>query len=34
MLARPETLFAPRVLWRVWRGGGRVGPAPSAPATA
>ena len=20
MLARPETLFAPRVLWRVWRG--------------
>jgi 2-polyprenyl-6-methoxyphenol hydroxylase-like FAD-dependent oxidoreductase len=34
MLERPQTLFAPRVLWRVWRGGGRAQPARATPAAA
>ncbi len=34
MLERPETLFAPRVLWRVWRAGGRARPTAPAPASA
>lgn len=33
MLARPETLFAPRVLWRVWRGRGAVQAAAVTPAS-
>jgi 2-polyprenyl-6-methoxyphenol hydroxylase-like FAD-dependent oxidoreductase len=32
MLARPETLFAPRVLWRVWRGGNAARAAAGDPA--
>ena len=32
MLARPETLFAPRVLWRVWRGSSTVRAAAVKPA--
>lgn len=34
MLARPETLFAPRLLWRVWRGGDRAGSAATTSAAA
>ena len=34
MLAPPESLMAPRLMWRVWRGGRGLAPAATAPAAA